>query len=446
MGLLDFAKNVRFEPSAGSLGLLAAGIKMMQASTNQRQPISVGSVLGAGFEGGMQGMQYKLDQQSEQQHQNALFDQQKKMVDLKRQYDFDDQKRKADGLRQVLSGIQIDPEKIKQNPLLGIVTDPNSANIDPEIYSDLASQAYKSFVTKPDKIHTTFNPVFGNILQYDDAGNIYQPDIAQGSNNVQTQVPQNNISRSTSVPALPGWNTKSTNTGVDFPNPISPKQALEVQMAQVRLAQDAAKRQQEAEEARIEEARKFIEADKTRAINNQELFDRIDRMQQYLELDNKSKNELPWSLVPDNEVFNEWRGRITTDPGYKGLKREIDTFAYDKIREMGEAGGSSKVFDSDAERKALNSTIMDPTAPYADKVEAIKQLRRKAEQADKLYQNKLNEMYKRLGMEAPKSEQKAEAKKNVISVNTGNKPVGSTGMMNGKKIRVIAPGQVEVLE
>ena len=34
----------------------------------------------------------------------------------------------------------------------------------------------------------------------------------------------------------------------------------------------------------------------------------------------------------------------------------------------------------------------------------------------------------------------------ILSVDTGNKPIGSTGVMNGKTIKVIGPNQIEVVD
>jgi len=51
MGLLDTLSNIEFKPTPMSLGLLNAGANMLQASSNQPRPVSLGNVLGQGLQG-----------------------------------------------------------------------------------------------------------------------------------------------------------------------------------------------------------------------------------------------------------------------------------------------------------------------------------------------------------------------------------------------------------
>jgi hypothetical protein len=51
MGLLDSLSNIEFKPTPMSLGLLNAGANMLQASSNQPRPVSLGNVLGQGLQG-----------------------------------------------------------------------------------------------------------------------------------------------------------------------------------------------------------------------------------------------------------------------------------------------------------------------------------------------------------------------------------------------------------
>lgn len=55
-GLLDLLKKIQFNPTPASLGLLNMGAQMLNSSTNQRQPVGFGNVLGGGLQGMTEGM------------------------------------------------------------------------------------------------------------------------------------------------------------------------------------------------------------------------------------------------------------------------------------------------------------------------------------------------------------------------------------------------------
>lgn len=55
-GLLDLLKKIQFNPTPASLGLLNMGAQMLNNSTNQRQPVGFGNVLGSGLQGMTEGM------------------------------------------------------------------------------------------------------------------------------------------------------------------------------------------------------------------------------------------------------------------------------------------------------------------------------------------------------------------------------------------------------
>lgn len=281
------------------------------------------------------------------------------------------------------------------------------------------------------------NPVTGEMYMFNPSDP--SQTMPFGGQSSASQQSQSAPSGSPSAP--PGWNTGF------LPEPANPLQGKMNYEKQLQIAAEQEKMQAEAQAKRIEEAKQFVSQDQTYNQSHQSINDSFNRMSSSLEGDNQFRNnDWLWKNLPDNKLVNNIRTDISTDPNMGNLEREVNSSVFDKIKEMSSAGSSSKIFDSNAERQALNSTIMDPTTPYETKKAAIQQLRRKSDEAAAIYQAKRAEMYSRLGLPVPEQGASAMPKTKVIQMNTGNKPVGSTGTINGKRIRVVAPNQIEVLD
>lgn len=67
MGLLETLSNLKFDPGPGSMGLLQAGANMMDASSNQRQPIGWGNIGSSAIQGLIQGANLVYKQQAAEQ-------------------------------------------------------------------------------------------------------------------------------------------------------------------------------------------------------------------------------------------------------------------------------------------------------------------------------------------------------------------------------------------
>lgn len=71
MGLLETLRNIEFEPTPMSMGLLQMGAQMLANSSNQPAPVSFGSVLGHGINGFTQGAGSVMQQRVEEDLKRA---------------------------------------------------------------------------------------------------------------------------------------------------------------------------------------------------------------------------------------------------------------------------------------------------------------------------------------------------------------------------------------
>ncbi|WP_442498801.1 hypothetical protein [Methylobacter sp. sgz302048] len=356
-----------------------------------------------------------IEKRRQQQLQDALSNQ-KALYEYKKQIDDEQTAKQRDQINSVIDALGLDG---KQSNMMKLV-----AQYDPSAISSVLSgklNGDKQWELKNDQVNggfVKFNPSTGEIAP------------------VATEVPTPYSNVTTP--------TASVNPGVARPRNLfdvsgmSPKTKQLYQEAQVKADVDNLAKQRST-------AQEFVANDQNYDSNRQQIFDALDQMESHLKGDeNFRKNDWLWGNLPDNSITNTIRSNVTEDKNNGLLKRDINAQVFDLIRQMAQAGGSSKIFDSNAEREALNSTILDPKTPYETKLEAIQSLRKKAELADQQYQTKRNYNYDMLGLELPKGNSKS--KNNIISIPTNGKAIGSTGMMGGKRIRVVGANQIEVLD
>ena len=300
----------------------------------------------------------------------------------------------------------------------GIDTSPMNPTAIIKTYEQLNQEQFK-----PKDITTSFNPITGEMVQSDKRGNLY------GTNGSQlTGTPQ--VSAPTTAPT--GW----SNGGL--PAPSDPKQALQNYTTQLDIAQKAQEKQNQLQADKLEAAKQFAIKDQSYGLNQMSVHQDLASMEQALEADHKFQSTDPiWSHLPDSQLVNETRAKITADPNLGVLTGAVNRKFPEKLQQLSEAGGSSKSADSNVERAGLMATIMDVNQPYEAKKQALARLRQDTERATELYKKNREHHYGVLGQRAPGLDGKG------LSMPTGNKPIGSTGMLNGKRVRVIGKDQVE---
>lgn len=126
MGLLETLRNIEFEPTPMSMGLLQMGAQMLANSSNQPAPVSFGSVLGHGINGFTQGagsvMQQRLALQKMQdekafrnaQMQNMQTDNQLNADRLKQSQYKLDHPEMPNAVQEAMWAANGDPEKAKE--------------------------------------------------------------------------------------------------------------------------------------------------------------------------------------------------------------------------------------------------------------------------------------------------------------------------------------------
>lgn len=417
MGFPDLLSNPMIQKY-----MLAMGAGMMNQPTFMHG-------IGNGIRGGNAVTINELEANQEAQRQMEAFKQKAEteynqgvnMYKFKRDDMRTDSERTALGYVPILKELGVDEDMIRNMP----------ADVLNQIGEAVIKQQFAP--QKDTKWQLQSNPVTGEMFLFNPENPAQtMPFGGQGS-----AVPQ-----VSSTGAPPGWNA-----GSNLPEPSNPLQAKMNYDKQLDIAAQQQKMEAELQQKRIQEAKDFVSQDQTYNQTRDNINGSFGRMSQYLEGDkNFRNNDWLWSNLPDNKLANNIRSEITTDPNMANLEREVNSSVFDKIKEMSAAGGSSKIFDSNAERQALNSTIMDPNTPYETKKEAIAALRRKSDEAVQSYQARRAEMYQRLGLPVPDAPDSAKPAPKIIKMNTGNKPIGSTGTMNGKRIRVVAPNEIEVIE
>jgi len=417
MGFPDLLSNPMIQKY-----MLAMGAGMMNQPTLMH---GVGSGIRAGNGVTIEDMNSVRDAQQQldlfKQRQQAEYDMGLNMYKMKRDSDRTDAERTAIGYVPILKELGINEDMIRNMP----------ANVLNQIGESVIKQQFAP--SKETKWQLQSNPVTGEMY-------LFNPENPAQTMPFGGQSASQASTSSTGAP--PGWNT-----GTALPEPSNPLQAKMNYDKQRDIAAQQQKMEQEALQKRLQEAKDFISQDATYNATRNNINDSFSRMSGYLEGDKNFRNrDWLWSNLPDNKLVNSIRSETTTDPNLGNLEREVNSSVFDKIKEMSSAGGSSKIFDSNAERQALNSTIMDPNTPYETKKEAIAALRRKSDEAVSSYQARRAEMYQRLGLPVPNAPGSAQPAPKIIKTNTGNKPIGATGTINGKRIRVVGPNEIEVLD
>lgn len=118
MGLLDYLQNLEFKPTPNSIGLLNLGANMMQASSNQAQPVGFGAALGAGMQGYGQGygQQIQADQMQQlRQLQQEKLKREQAQLEAMKGLDFNDPNAATNLLRSGLGSEAMQLYKM-QNP------------------------------------------------------------------------------------------------------------------------------------------------------------------------------------------------------------------------------------------------------------------------------------------------------------------------------------------
>lgn len=405
--------------------MLAMGAGMMNQPTFMH---GLGSGIRAGNGVAIEDLIAARDAQSEmemyKQKQQAEYEQGLNMYKFKRDDARTEAERSAIGYVPILKEMGVDEEMIRQMP----------ADVLNQIGEAVIKQQFKG--TGDTKWQLQSNPVTGEMFYFNPENpGMTVPFGGQGQAAPQVQ--------SDASGAPPGWNTGNN----ALPTPANPLQGKMNYDKQLDIAAQQQKMEAELQQKRLQEAKDFVSQDQSYNQTRENINGSFSRMSNFLEGDkNFRNNDWLWGNLPDNKLANGIRSEITTDPNLSNLEREVNSSVFDKIKEMSAAGGSSKIFDSNAERQALNSTIMDPNTPYETKKEAIAALRRKSDEAVQSYQTRRAEMYQRLGLPVPESPESAQPKPKIIKMNTGNKPIGATGTINGKRIRVVGPNEIEVLD
>lgn len=461
---MGFFDNINFDPSPGSIALIGAGANMLNASTNQRQPIGWGNVVGAGFNGALPGVEYMVASKQAQLQAQDEMNNRLAMINAKHVYDLADDKQKQYGQYQVLSGLaKKKPELLEKIPGFAELVSNDAMSIHPAAYGEQAKQITEQIFKSPQMIAQ--NNIDGVPGLTDTSTGINTPITSANSNPIPTQATgivnqiinpnKGKIPSPSNVEPLPGWNT-SNNQFTNYNRlPNETPKAYEA-----RLNEEAKIREQQRnldDKTKIEEQtrnNKQLEEDRQLLANDESKKAILDKTALNLtDIHNNLigyKSDLDKNWFPslyNNNVGIDIQQTLGTNDHLSKLKQNNFEVLQNTIKEMKDAGISpTQMMNTETEAKRIMDAKTGDGSINA-RIEAYNKMSRALKTGLLEHEEKRKAATERLGVEyKPLLDVNILPGNKVYSFNTSNAKIGSTAKVDGKTLRVIGQNLVEEVQ
>jgi hypothetical protein len=399
--------------------LLAAGAGMMNKS-------SFGQAVGSGIQNGSQAAINEIQRQQEEKMRNDYFvkQQQAAFTAHKQNSEYDKGEKQAEEQDQAISNAKL----LTDN---GVdITGLNAKTVN-NLAAQLIDQQFK-----PEK-QTTYVPVQkpggGGVDWVDpkNPSNVYGG-TQQLSDQPKATQPEVNTNNGGVVP--PGWKgSVSTSKPLSFNN----QEAIDKKVAETTIEQNT---------KQFEADRKLMDGDSSKRasiLNKANNFADINNNLSAYEAQLGGHAGNP--LIDNNVTFNA-QAALGTNPIVSKLKQDNGQVMVDTIKSYKSENGiaPTQMMNTEKEWERQSAAAVGDGSIAARK-EAAAKLQRAYKQDLIEHESLRQKAAANLGVEyKPLFDINTIPGPKIISMPTGNKPIGSTGKLpNGKKIRVIGPDQIE---
>jgi hypothetical protein len=486
MGLLDTLQNLKYQPDATSAGLINMGANMMMAGGPSPYPTNGLQALGAGLQGYSQGasafnqdqaqqeklalMQQQAQAQQQAQHQKMVIENHGKLKEIATEILT---KLEQSGLKPGTPEYQDYANRVGQTyyPIVSQLTGqeiPPDKPLDVNALQYLASttpmQASKQKIAEKVAEETALLPIRQQNITYTpvtnpgggtDWYNAKNPGAGPLPLGAQQQ-PTGTTQTPTSAMQMPSKQFASPENGlINIFAPtgstvtptnaaLSPKSQQMYQEESIKSDFEQQKSDKLLQQKQLEEARKLLELDPQKQAALSAAANNLSSYNQNL---NKYYNDVKGNPLLNNATAYRARVALGADTNISNLESGGWGFVQDQIKAMRALGLSPTQMlntETEAERFKVSITGGGTAQSMRESFDRFLTAQREAMQA---YEEERKKAADKLGVKyEPLIDINTLPSARFLYVQTGQQPVGSTGVLNGKRIKVIEPGKVEVLQ